>query len=292
MMPAHTPTPPKSRSRCGALAALLVAVLGACSSADRTPDPGEQDTSCGSARSVGAGDGSCDTGRGGPMKSIPTPAGGTMCIDLTEVTVASYQQFLADANKPPVPSSDPSYARCSAKDSYAPSCLNDPSQTWTADYPQVCVDQCDAMAFCRWAGKRLCGQIGGGPVAVADAADPTKNQWVNACYSGGRDWPYGPSYDSQACNTIDRQPKACGWIAPTGSYPGCQAPDGPYAGVLDLSGNAYEWLDACDEQTGWCVITGGSYVQWWGDASCIGSQLNWPWDAHIDEFGFRCCSIG
>jgi hypothetical protein len=37
---------------------------------------------------------------------------------------------------------------------------------------------------------------------------------------------------------------------------------------------------------------GGSYVHWWGDASCIGSKLDWPWDAHIDEFGFRCCSTG
>ena len=125
--------------------------------------------------------------------------------------------------------------------------------------------------------------------------DPTKNQWMNACNSGGRDWPYGKTYDSQACNTSDHKPAACGAPAVTSSYPGCQAPVGPYDQVFDLSGNVSEWVDASQEGASWpdlrCVIMGGSYVHYWGDVSCSGATLQWPCDAHHPEFGFRCCSV-
>ena len=253
--------------------------------------------SCPTERFVATGDPSCETGRGGPMREIPLPAGGTMCIDKTEVTVGQYQQFLADADKPQLLASDPAAERCNAHTEFEPTCFKDPCQGPDCDLPQSCVDQCDAKRFCAWAGKRLCGPIGSAPLGIAfsDLHDPTKNQWMNACFSDGREWPYGPEYDGQACNTSDRTPEACGCPAITSAFPDCEAPEGPYDQVFDLSGNVSEWVDASQEGDGWpnlrCIVMGGSYVHWWGDVGCKGATLEWPCDAHIDEFGFRCCSL-
>lgn len=250
---------------------------------------------CAGERYVGPSDPDCGAAMGGPMRQIPLPAGGTMCIDKTEVTVGAYQAFLASADKPSLPTSDPAYARCSAKQTHDAACMTEPCQGSACDLPQTCIDQCDAKAFCAWAGKRLCGAIGTTPLAIAEVNDPTKNQWMNACNSGGRDWPYGPTYDGQACNTVDRQPMACNGPAVTATFPDCQAPAGPYDQVFDLSGNVSEWADASQEGSGWpdlrCVIMGGSYVHYLGDVSCAGATLEWPCDAHHPEFGFRCCSL-
>jgi len=230
------------------------------------------------------------------MREIPLPGGGTMCVDKTEVTVGHYQQFLADPEKPLLPDTDPAASRCNQHDSFAPKCFEEPCEGPGCDLPQACVDQCDAKRFCAWAGKRLCGPIGSKPLGIdfADLHDPAKNQWMNACYGGGREWPYGSDYDGQACNTSDREPESCGRPVRTASFPGCQAPDGPYDQVFDLSGNVSEWVDASQEGDGWpdlrCIVMGGSYVHWWGDVGCKGATLEWPCDAHIDEFGFRCCS--
>ncbi len=270
-----------------------MALWQGCSS-DQEPQ-GNSAVACSVQRTVGASDPACDAAKGGPMRQIPLPAGGTMCIDKTEVIVGQYQLFLAAANKPPLPQTDPAYARCSAKTTHDPSCQKDPCQGTSCDLPQTCVDQCDAKAFCGWAGKRLCGPIGSAPLALSEVTDATKSQWMNACTFGGRTWPYGANYDSQACNTSDHKPTACGGPVVTSSFPGCQAPSGPYDQVFDLSGNVSEWVDASQEGAAWpdlkCIIMGGSYVHYWGDVGCEGATLEWPCDAHHEEFGFRCCSL-
>jgi len=278
-----------------AVTAALAAAFGAgCASASSPAGAGgSAPGDCPTTRHVGAGDAACATGKGGPMRQIPLPAGGMMCIDETEVTVGDYEVFLASGQTIQLDATDPAQARCAKKTSYAPSCEQS-CQGPSCALPQTCVDQCDAKLYCAWAGKRLCGAIAGAPLALADVNDPAKNQWMNACASGGRMWPYGNTYDSQACNTSDEKPAACGGPAITSSYPHCQAPAGPYDQVFDLSGNVSEWVDASQEAADWpalrCVIMGGSYVHYWGDVSCSGATLQWPCDAQNPEFGFRCCS--
>jgi hypothetical protein len=163
--------------------------------------------------------------------------------------------------------------------------------------PQPCVDQCDAKVFCEWAGKRLCGAIGSDPLGIdrANLLDPAKNQWRNACSPHGSGWPYGADYDGQACNSSDRKPQTCGGPAVAASFASCQSSDPLYDQVFDLSGNLFEWVDASQEGETWpdlrCIIMGGSYVHYWGDVDCGDwSTLDWPCDAHHEEFGFRCCS--
>lgn len=263
---------------------------------DSTPTKNEPSPAdCPTMRSVGANDAACNAGKGGPMREIPKPQGGTMCIDKTEVTVGQYQAFVASGELPQLPMGDPASARCSTKTNYAASCHNEPCVGNACDVAQTCVDQCDAKAYCAWAGKRLCGAIDGAPLAISEVTTVERNQWMNACAAGERDWPYGPEYQSQACNTSD-QAKPCGGPAVTSAYPQCQAPVGPYDQVFDLSGNVSEWVDASQETgTDWpdlrCVIMGGSYVHYWGDVSCAGATLEWPCNAKHPEFGFRCCSL-
>ena len=81
-----------------------------------------------------------------------------------------------------------------------------PIQDWPVaagrdNQPVGWVDWCDAYAFCRWAGKRMCGKIGGGPNAFSDYDKPNQSQWYRACSKAGAfRYPYGQDLDTKACN--------------------------------------------------------------------------------------------
>ena len=49
------------------------------------------------------------------------------------------------------------------------------------EHPVTHVDFCDAVAFCAWAGKRLCGKIGGGELSFAELSLASESQWFAAC---------------------------------------------------------------------------------------------------------------
>ena len=52
-------------------------------------------------------------------------------------------------------------------------------------FPVVGVNWCQAYGFCKSAGKRLCGRIGGGANAFTDYASAAASQWYNACSKVG-----------------------------------------------------------------------------------------------------------
>jgi formylglycine-generating enzyme required for sulfatase activity len=174
---------------------------------------------------------------------------GGFCIDSTEVTNAQYAQFFAAKG------SDTSgqIPACSLNQTYKPS-ANWPGPANQLSLPVALVDWCDAYAYCKWAGKRLCGKIGGGPNPYTAYADPAFSQWFHACSNAGRNpFPYDGTYRPEACNGFNG-PNGCHHdpgvpagtcaLAPVGSYSQCQGVRG-FAGVFDLSGNAFEWEDSC-----------------------------------------------
>ena len=220
-------------------------------------------------------------------------AGNTFCIDTTEVTVADYARFLA-ANVPA--SSQP--AECAWNESFAPN----PSDA-SADRPVVGVDRCDAVAYCAWAGKYLCGTVTNGkksgPVTVASSSDFRSHQWLLACSAEARlRYAYGSILDKSACNFFDYD---AGALVPVGSATACV---GGFAGIHDMLGNAWEWYDGpcvadgsleVDGGDGGpasdnCWFKGGSYADLAQNVDCRLDGTGIRRDHRGPNVGFRCCS--
>jgi formylglycine-generating enzyme required for sulfatase activity len=128
--------------------------------------------------------------------------------------------------------------------------------------PITCVDLCDAMAYCGWRGRRLCGGPGGvklGPRRVDTPAD----EWLMACSGAGtRAFPYGKIYEP-ACN-IDSSA-----LVAVDARPRCTTPDG----IAQLNGNAAEWVLSCRRRSGVeeCLTRGGEFRS--ADLSTAGCYL-------------------
>ena len=151
-------------------------------------------------------------------------------IGRTEVTVGDYQQFIA-ATQAPSPWSQA-----------APP---------AARLPVTRVPWGDAENFCAWkypAGGRL----------------PTETEWEAAARGrAGRAYPYGDAPVSAAANTASAHRAGA---APVGSFPRSATPEG----VLDMSGNVWEWTSSpmrqyaggrvlAESLSGYRVIPGGAF---------------------------------
>jgi formylglycine-generating enzyme required for sulfatase activity len=257
---------------------------------------------CSSALACNPALGACSqcpvTGRGPTMVNV-----GSFCIDSTEVTNIQYKAF-TDTN--PSQTSFP-HPRCTWNTSFLPT-----MSVGGDNYPVSYVDWCDAYTFCLWAGKRLCGQIGGTSNPTTSFDDVTKDQWYQACTSNNPamfTYPYGTTYQDMTCDGY--QYPSLGKIN-VGSATGCHAPNAPYNAVYDMSGNVDEWEDSCGTVSGNpvgskdnCRTRGGSYGDGadpagsggdtpfflscaadWGGSTTAGNPRN----AHSDFVGFRCCA--
>lgn len=212
------------------------------------------------------------------------------CIDSTEVTIHQYAEFLkADAGPQP--------QACAWNKSFRPTegpAIRPQACEGAESEPQACVDWCDAFAFCAWAGKRLCAGEGGRPGSFTSPNTPATSEWLAACAgAGNRPFPYGTSYDAVACNGLDL--KHVG-RTPAGGIDACQ---GSAAGLYDMSGNVWEWEDACGTTDGGggaakepCQIRGGSFTD---KENLMGCKVSPEGSIPPREFqqynvGFRCCA--
>lgn len=233
------------------------------------------------------GDAAGDTSTDAPVTDAGALPGPTMVrvggsvggfwIDSTEVTNAQYAAFLA-TNPSPAQVSLPNI--CAFHQGYF---IGDGGVPASDNLPIERVTFCQAYGYCKWAGKRLCGQIGGGAVAPADYADPAKSQWSYACTQAGASaYPYGAVFQAGLCVTYDSVPRPTG-PAPVGSSAYCRGSSPPFSQIYDLSGNVEEWEDNCD--TVICTTRGGSYGLNGTYSACAGQAQRYP----NMKFGFRCC---
>jgi len=214
---------------------------------------------------------------------------GTYCVDSTEVTRAQYDAWLATN-----PAGADQAAECAWNSDFSPSsgCMSALSvcQGPCSNHPQVCVDWCDASAYCKGVGKRLCGAQAGGANAWNDFA-ATSSQWFNACSSANQNaFPYGATYDPQVCNGKE---KGLATTASAGSLTGCTSAVSGFSGLLDMSGNVWEWEDSCNGSAGdsdTCRIRGGSFVSYEPSLRCDVANMGARSNASY-AIGFRCCSL-
>ena len=281
-------------SGCGALLGVDfgAAVLDVDGGTDaRSSDEGAGPTTDAASDSPLVGDagrdarGPCDYPQGPVMVEIPASPGASFCIDSTEVRQKDYAAFLAARNG----DNSGQIAECATNEfALAPSCL-DPAGH--GDYAAGCTDWCDAVAYCAWAGKHLCGHIGGGPFNSATEANTNVDEWFMACShnnDGLHTFPYGPAAQPGLCNDAKRDAGP----QPVGSLPGCV---GGYPGLFDMSGNLNEWTFDCKSDHSYCGVRGGYFKD--GPITCgrqpefgvpptnggdtVGSDPN---------IGFRCCA--
>jgi sulfatase modifying factor 1 len=272
------------------LALVLAAgcIVLACSSfSESVPDDagaveaGGADSTLRDASPAIDGGATCPSGRGPSMLRLDRPAGaGSYCIDATEVTQAQYKAFL-DANDKP--------AKVGCEPTFDPACTFGPPSDFVpatrGDYPISCVDWCDAVAFCAWAGKRLCGDLAGADSA-ADVHD--RSEWSGACSGfGQRAYPWGSEAERNAgkCNL------GADAAVPAGSIGTCQ---GASPGLFDMIGNVREWQANCSGDS--CDVRGGGF----GDQPnptdkmdiehCRAPVTGMPKTDRFVGLGFRCCA--
>lgn len=235
----------------------------------------------------------CPTGTKGPVMVRVGSAANSFCIDSTEITVAQYREFTT--------------AKGNDTSGQPPQCA------WNTDYaaglggaddiPIAGIDWCDAYAYCKWAGKRLCGKQQNdkfvGPVTAGnDLGDFNTHEWLLACTASGQYlYPYGAIHGPTKCNTGEND---AGKTLPVKSKPECV---GGYPGIYDMVGNLWEWYDGpClppdagpDAADGGpakheCYVKGGAFLTSGTNINCRVDGRGASRDRRGQEIGIRCCA--
>ncbi len=267
---------------------------GTTASAGQGDRAGAAGTASGGGEGGGGGGGGGGAGVGCPVAAHgPTLVWVEgVCVDRTEVSSAQFDEFANDIGYQPP-----------AGLSYG-SCVTNPAlrhQRVSGDAPALPargVTHCGAKAYCHWAGKHLCGAIGGGVTSPSTTSSPLVDEWTRGCMGGTapRSYPYGGGTMSQprVCNddqyfTAPMSCKDSGACAP-------EPVDAPTSckntqGVVRMLGNAFEWSDACDEGASppTCELRGGGFAEFHSDVSCYLARPQ-PFGESNPDIGFRCCA--
>ena len=112
---------------------------------------------------------------------------------------------------------------------FVPVFEDDISKIMKPEFPAMGMSWSDAVAYCKWAGKRL----------------PTEAEWEKAGRGESkRRYPWGDEFGTGHAN-LDGDTDGFPYLAPPGSFESGRSPYGLY----DITGNVAEWVaDSYDEQ--------------------------------------------
>ena len=238
------------------------------------------------------GGGPPPTAQGGPMSMITRPDGSCYWMDRFEVTRAEYNAFAGGLDEPskldPAPGTD-----CTWNTTFRDADCERAAAT-DDEQPAVCVDRCDALAFCAEMGKHLCH----GDQRLAE--DPVRDEFFAACSAA--------ELSSETCNLATLGGATTPW--PVNAQLECGADGGPF----HLLGNVMEWMggdescapaatdlaeppcpatagadpDAGTFSTACCMLRGGSFNTSIESAGC-GRYHELNPTTRRPDVGFRCC---
>ncbi len=235
------------------------------------------------------------------MAAFKTVDQETFCIDTYEVTQEQYQLFLATG-----PSLGRQPPPCAAfNDSFAPrttpggldeghaDCTANSFLPTDPDFrqkPVVCVDWCDAVAYCLDHGKFLCGSAAT-PDQSLDSLGfldfPGDDAFLTACTSGDENnrYPYGDDYAPKTCNGLNYAENIPS-LVDVGQTPSCVSSNSS-SKAYNLVGNAAEWSTQCKTSTNQCSVRGGSFLD--GESGTCDHAVPVNKADAFADVGFRCC---
>jgi formylglycine-generating enzyme required for sulfatase activity len=157
------------------------------------------------------------------------------------------------------------------------------------NHPREMVSWYDAIAFCRWLTARY---VGAGLIQPSEGIRlPTEQQWEKVARgTDGRTYPYGNTFDAAKGNTRET---GIGQTSAVGIFPGGAS----LYGVLDMSGNVWEWClneysnpeCVCISDTNSRVLRGGT-GNYYQDVARAALRLDSFPDYRSDGVGFRVCA--
>lgn len=234
------------------------------------------------------------------MTRVDVPERSCVWMDRTEVTVEQYQRWQSDVDSDSIawepdwctwkrtrtdPIGDP-------EDACAAELLHFDLQPFAPRKPMRCVDFCEAEAFCRFAGKRICYDPGGlgvqGPRGFPQ-------EWQLACTNGlTTRYPWG-NPEADVCNVGQSATECIGASATCGPLAvGQEAECVNERGIVDLTGNVAEWVFSCNfpdsdepDQPSGCLARGGGYDE---PLETCQRELIIANDTRTPSLGFRCCA--
>ncbi|RMG71792.1 MAG: TIR domain-containing protein [Chloroflexi bacterium] len=151
------------------------------------------------------------------------------------------------------------------------------------NHPREMVTWYQAVAFCRWLSDKVGYEI----------TLPTEQQWERAARgTDGRKYPYEGEFDAAKGNTEET---GIGQTSAVGIFPNGASLDG----VLDMSGNVWEWcankskepdMTDVDDSGALRVLRGGSWNTYPYDARAAFRNNLIP-NSRISFSGFRLCCV-
>jgi formylglycine-generating enzyme required for sulfatase activity len=186
---------------------------------------------------------------------------GAHCLDLTEVTLGAYDACVKSGKcTEPEPMGEGQKKACNWKRPEA-----------TADQPINCVTWAQAGAYCASLGARL----------------PSENEWEWSARGGsaGTEYPWGNAPPTgRACYDDEALEDSPDFTCKVGSFPKGANPQG----VLDLTGNVWEWTSSNWKDGKEAVDRGGGWLNADLTMLAIGLRNHLPKTASYPSLGFRC----